>query len=110
MHLPLHFMLKLMKEWKLLKRYGQLGVVSAVISLVYIETFQLVGAAILEPSTTYLPRWVAPLAASGAATDAFTLTLVAPLAANSASPNPTILRVPYGQTYAGSSEVADTTC
>ena len=74
MHLSLHFMLKLMNEWRLLERYGRFGLISAVISFVYFETFQLMGAAILEPSTTYLRSMVAPLAARGGAIDAFGLT------------------------------------
>ena len=56
---------------------------------VYFDMFQLVGAAILEPSTTYLPRWIALLAARGATIDTFAFILVTPLAATSCSPNPT---------------------
>ena len=47
------------------------------------------GAAILKLATTYLRRRVVPQAARGATIDAFALTLVAPLAATSCSPNPT---------------------
>ena len=57
-------------------------------SSVCFASCESMGAAILELATTYLPRWVAPLAATGAAIDAFGLTMVPPLAATSGSSNP----------------------
>ena len=51
--------------------------------------FDAMGAAILEASTTYLPRRVAPLAARGAPSDALAFTIVPLLVGNRSSPKPT---------------------